>query len=78
MTKSIYFNMQNFLNTLKVKYIRKTITAEGYGLQRLNTMNGKVQYWLLSQQHANTTAGRNYCNMMVDMYLRRYKYYINK
>ena len=70
--------MDTLFNTLKVKFIRRTIKQDGYNLQRLNDMNGKVQYWILSQQHANTTAGRNYCNMMVDMYMKRYQYYINK
>ena len=70
--------MQEFFNTLRIKYIKKTITAEGYGLQRLNYMNSKVQYWILSQKHSNTIAGRNFCNMMVNMYVKRYQYYINK
>lgn len=78
MTKSTYFNMQNLINTLKIKYIRKIITSGGYSFQRLNDMNGKVQYWLLSQQQANTIAGRTYCTMMVNMYMKRYQYYINK
>lgn len=70
--------MDTLFNTLKVKFIRRTIKQDDYNLQRLNDMNGKVQYWVLSQQHANTTAGRNYCNMMVNMYMKRYQYYINK
>ena len=70
--------MQNLINILKIKYIRKIITSGGYSFQRLNDMNGKVQYWLLSQQQANTIAGRTYCNMMVNMYMKRYQYYINK
>lgn len=70
--------MDTLFNTFKVKFIRRTIKQDGYNLQRLNDMNEKVQYWILSQQHANTTAGRNYCNMMVNMYMKRYQYYINK
>lgn len=70
--------MKELLNTLKVKYIKKTIAEEGYKLQRLNEMNGKIQYWMMSEKHTNTAAGRTYCNMMVDMYMKRYQYYINK
>lgn len=70
--------MDTLFNTFKVKFMRRTIKQDGYNLRRLNDMNEKVQYWILSQQHANTTAGRNYCNLMVNMYMKRYQYYINK
>lgn len=70
--------MKTFFTTLKIKYLRKTISSEEYNIQRLNDMNGKVQYWILSQKHANTVAGRNFCSLMVNMYMKRYQYYINK
>lgn len=71
-------NMNTFFTTLRVKSLRKRISSPGYHLYRLNEMNSKIQYWLLSLRETNTVAGRNYCNMMVNMYLKRYQFYINK
>ena len=70
--------MSNILTTIKTKYAKRIILSEGYCFDRLNKMDGEIQYWKRSQQHATTNAGRNYCNMMINMYLHRYKYYINK
>lgn len=41
-------------------------------------MNNQVQYWKYSQQNANTTTARNYCNFMVNMYMKRYQFYLKK
>ena len=70
--------MNELITAFKSKHLRKKISSPGYYLERLNEMNGKIQYWLLSLRETNTVAGRNYCNMMVNMYLKRYQFYINK
>ena len=70
--------MKTTLSTLKLKSLKKRVTAPGYSLLRLNEMNNKIQYWLLSLRETNTRAGREYCNMMVNMYLKRYQFYIKK
>ena len=70
--------MSDILTPIKMKLARRIILAEGYYFDRLNKMDGEIQYWKRSQQHATTRAGRNYCNMMINMYLHRYTYYINK
>ena len=70
--------MKQFLQELKVRYIRRLIQSNGYYLDRINNMNGQIQYWKRSKQHATTVTARNYCNMMINMYLIRYQYYIKK
>lgn len=70
--------MNALITAFKSKQLRKKVSSPGYYLERLNEMNSKIQYWLLSLKEANTTAGRTYCNMMVDMYLKRYRFYLNK
>lgn len=66
------------LNQIKIRYIKQTIMSDEYCIQRANDMNGQIQYWKRSKQHANTVTARNYCNMMINMYLIRYQYYIKK
>ena len=70
--------MSTILTAIKTRLARRIILNEGYYFDRLNRMNGEIQYWKRSHQHANTVAGRNYCNMMMNMYMKRYQYYINK
>lgn len=70
--------MSTILTAIKTRLTRQIILDKGYYFDRLNRMNGEIQYWKRSYQHANTVAGRNYCNMMVNMYMKRYQYYINK
>lgn len=70
--------MQNILNTAKVRYIRRLITSKDYYLLRADRMNDKVHYWKDACNNTNTSIGRDFCNLMVDMYMKRYQYYIKK
>lgn len=70
--------MSKFFETLKTKYIKRLIASDEYNLQRVNDMNGQIQYWKRSKKHATTITARNYCNVMINMYLNRYHYYIKK
>lgn len=65
-------------DTFKSKMLRKRISSSGYHLRRLNETNNKIQYWILSLQEANTKAGRKYCSEMINMYLKRYIFYLTK
>lgn len=78
MSKMLNFNDNKWLNIIKVRYLKSLISNKEYYMERVNDMNGQIQYWKRSEQHTNTTFARNYCNMMVQMYLHRYQYYINK
>lgn len=71
-------NIKQILSNYKVKKLKKTISSEYYVIQRLTKMNEEIQYWKTSQTKANTTLVRNYCNMIINMYLKRYNYYLNK
>ena len=70
--------MRNYLDTTKVRYIKRLILSKDYNLSRADRMNDLVHHWKESCNHTNTVTGRTYCNMMVNMYMKRYQYYINK
>ena len=70
--------MKQFLQELKVRYIKRLIQSNGYYLDRINNMNGQIQYWKRSKDNATVSTTRECFDKMVKMYLARYKYYINK
>ena len=41
-------------------------------------MNNHIQYWKESHDHANTRRARNFCNTMINMYLKRYTFYVTE
>ena len=68
----------SFFKGLKTKYIKKKIASEGYCDERLNNINSEVKYWLSYHKEATTKVERNLCYTMLNMYLKRYEYYIRK
>ena len=63
---------------LKIKYLRAQITTKGYKESRADLMNDKIHYWIESYNHATMERTRQFCNTMIDMYLKRYSYYCKK
>ena len=41
-------------------------------------MNNHIQYWRESHDHANTSRARDFCNAMINMYLKRYTFYVTE
>ena len=41
-------------------------------------MNNHIQYWRESHDRANTRRVRNFCNTMINMYLKRYTFYVTE
>jgi hypothetical protein len=60
---------------IKIKYIKKQILSKNYREYRADVMNDKVHYWIDSYNHATMERTRQFCNTMIDMYLKRYGYY---
>lgn len=70
--------MSPMLTSLKIQRLRKLISSKEYCFERLNDMSAQIQYWKRSEKNAKTVTGRNYCHLMVNMYLKRYQFYLNK
>lgn len=66
------------INGMKVRYIKKKINSEGYPDERLNSINSEIKSWLSYHKEATTKVERNLCYTMLNMYLKRYEYYIKK
>lgn len=67
-----------FFKVVKVRYIKKKIATEGYYNERMDIMNTEIQSWMSSYKEANTRIERNFCLLMINMYLKRYQFYVNK
>ena len=70
--------MNQFFTILLSKHLRKVVSSPTYNAERLDEMHRKIQYWRNSKAEANTVAGRDYCNLMMNCYLARYKYYLTR
>ena len=65
-------------DTIKILYLKKLINSKGYTTSRADTMNDRVQYWREAQSHATTNKCRQFCGEMVDMYVKRYMFYVKR
>lgn len=70
-------NESNMKNTIKVRHLKRTIQAKGYAESRADYMNDQIQRWKDIRAHAHTAKARRFCDEMVNMYLKRYIFYIN-
>jgi len=77
-SKKSVSSVNSLFHTIRTRQMRRLISSNEYYLQRVNDMNGQIQFWKRSKMNAKTTTARNYCNLMINMYLNRYHYYINK
>ena len=68
----------NILNTAKTKYIRKIISNVEYSLKRTDDMQNHIYQWKQQYNNSKTNTERMYCQKMINMYLKRFIYYINK
>lgn len=66
------------LETLKMRYSRKKIVAKEYPLDRANLMNSYISHWKSLEASAKTSREKTLCRLMINMYLKRYIYYIYK
>ena len=63
---------------LRLQYLRKLILSKDYTTSRAYKMNNHIQYWRESYNRANTRKARNFCNTMINMYLKRYTFYVTE
>ena len=62
----------------KYLYIKRLIKSKDYIQNRLYEMNSNVIYWINAKQNAKLKTERDFCEKMANMYIDRYKWYLNK
>jgi hypothetical protein len=67
-----------YYEIMKLKRAKLVILSKDYSISRADKMNDKVQHWKLMLRDATTTTEKKFCISMIEMYLKRYTYYINK
>lgn len=72
------YNMSKLFDKYKSRYLRRIVSSKDYIAGRINTMNEYIQCWKSHYKDCNTNKGREYCQYMLNLYLKRYKYYLNK
>ena len=70
--------MSKLFDKYKSKSLRRIVSSKDYIAGRINTMNEYIQCWKSHYKDCNTNKGRDYCQYMLNLYLKRYKYYLNK
>ena len=61
----------------EVKIARKMIASSEYRAKRLDRIHREIVYWACNESVCNTMPQRQLCRRMQDMYVKRYKYYLN-
>lgn len=72
------YNMSKLFDKYKSKYLRRIVSSKDYSYGRLNYINDNIQYWKGKGNESTTLKGKEYCLYMLNLYLKRYNYYINK
>lgn len=70
--------MSKIIDRYISRSLRRTISSKKYNDGRLKSIHRNISYWADSMAYAHTFKERNYCNYMLNMYLKRYFYYINR
>ena len=70
--------MNSFIDKYKSKYTRRVISSRGYTNNRINCLNKDLLYWKSMRSTAKTAKAREFFDYMIDVCLKRYKYYISK
>lgn len=63
---------------MKVKYLKKVINDKEYYLKRTDLIENKIYQWKFYYNKATTSIEKECCKKMINMYLKRLIYYINK
>lgn len=63
---------------MKIKYLKKLINDKEYYLKRTDSIENKIYQWKSYCNNATTSIERECCRKMIDMYLKRFIYYISK
>ena len=66
------------LREFKIKRLKNVIASKYYFEARADAMNGNVQHWRELRNKSNTRKAREFCESMIEMYLKRYMYYCNQ
>ena len=68
----------NYYDIIKLRRAKAIISDKEYSIGRADRMNDKIQHWKMMLRDATTTTEKKFCTSMIEMYLKRYTYYINK
>lgn len=63
---------------LQVMYLRRVIQSKEYTASRADAMNNRIHYWKESKKQSNTKSQRDFCDTMIEMYLKRYIFYVTE
>lgn len=64
------------MRDLIYKMLRSQIMTTEYKSKRLDKCNAKIVNYFLRGKYATTSAERKFCNDMVEMYKKRYNWYL--
>lgn len=70
--------MSKLFDKYKSRYLRRIVSSKDYIAGRIDTMNDYIQYWKSKYKTCHIAKGREYCQYMLNLCLKRYKYYLNK
>lgn len=66
------------MNNIKFKYFKNIINDKDYSLKRIDLIETKIYQWKSYYNKATTSIEKECCKKMINMYLKRLMYYINK
>lgn len=64
------------MSKLKVEIAKKTIGTKDYRARRLDNCHANIVRFALLGRTAKTATERKFCRDMIDMYVKRYNWYL--
>ena len=61
---------------MKAQIARRTINLPDYKARRLDYCNSQIIYFCSKLRMANTITEKNFCRDMIEMYVKRYNWYL--
>lgn len=63
---------------IKQRIKRALVAKGGYSSSRMGEMNTEIIFWKARKEASTTSAEREFCEKMCDMYCKRYLWYVAK
>ena len=78
LTSAVYAEKREENSSIMTKttLCRRMIASGGYRSQRLDQMNLELRHWAAVREAATTVTEREFCCSMIEMYLKRYIWYL--
>lgn len=65
------------MTPFEVKLAKRAIASSEYRSRRLDRIHREILYWVANEAVSNTSRQKQLCAEMQEMYIKRYKYYLN-